>query len=68
MRADKFTVKTREALVEAQEIANRKGQAELLPEHVLSALLAQQGGVASALLSKLAARGDAALANPAQIA
>ena len=68
MRADKFTVKTREALVEAQEIANRKGQAELLPEHVLSALLAQQGGVASALLSKLAARGDAGLGSPAQLA
>ena len=68
MRADKFTVKTREALVGAQEIANRKGQAELLPEHVLSALLAQQGGVASALLSKIAARGDAGLGSPAQIA
>jgi ATP-dependent Clp protease ATP-binding subunit ClpB len=67
MRADKFTVKTREALVEAQELASRKGQAELLPEHVLYALLSQQGGVASALLSKLAGRGDASLANPAYL-
>ncbi len=66
MRADKFTVKTREALVQAQEIANKKGQAELLPEHVLLALLTQEGGVASALLNKLAASG-AVITPPAQL-
>ena len=66
MRADKFTVKTREALVAAQEIANKKGQAELLPEHILLALLTQEGGVASALLSKLAASG-AVMTPPAQL-
>jgi ATP-dependent Clp protease ATP-binding subunit ClpB len=70
MRADKFTVKTREALVEAQELASRKGQSELLPEHVLLALLSQEGGVTSALLSKLAARGgaEAALVDPGRLA
>ena len=69
MRADKFTVKTREALVEAQELASRKGQSELLPEHVLLALLQQEGGVTSALLGKLASRGggEAALLDPGRL-
>ncbi len=57
MRADKFTVKTREALVEAQQLASRKGQAELQPEHILLALLSQDGGVVSAILTKLGAKG-----------
>jgi len=56
MRADKFTVKTREALIEAQQLASRKGQPELTPEHLLLALLTQEGGVVSALLTKLSAR------------
>lgn len=69
MRADKFTVKTREALVEAQEIASRKGQSELLPEHVLLSLLRQEGGVASALLTKIAAKaGESARLDPTRMA
>jgi ATP-dependent Clp protease ATP-binding subunit ClpB len=70
MRADKFTVKTREALVEAQQLASRKGQSELLPEHVLLALLNQEGGVTGALLGKMAARGagaDSALLDPRRL-
>ena len=59
MRADKFTVKTREALVEAQQLASRKGQSELQPEHILLALLSQDGGVVSAILTKLGAKGGA---------
>src|SRR5436309_15337026 len=53
MRLDKLTVKTREALVAAQELAARRGHPELLPEHVLAALLAQEGGLPSSLLRKL---------------
>ncbi|HNO69159.1 MAG TPA: Clp protease N-terminal domain-containing protein, partial [Pseudomonadota bacterium] len=56
MRVDKFTNKTREALQSAQQLAAEKGQAELLPEHLLWALLVQENGVAPALLGKLAAR------------
>ncbi len=56
MRADKFTAKTREALHEAQQQASRNGQAELLPEHILLALLSQEGGVVGALLTKLNTR------------
>jgi ATP-dependent Clp protease ATP-binding subunit ClpB len=53
MRPDKLTIKTREALVNAQEMAGRTGQAEMQPEHILAALLGQEGGVAPALLKKL---------------
>ena len=69
MRADKFTVKTREALIEAQQIASRKGQAELTPEHILLALLEQEGGVVSALLIKLGTRvgGETALLSPERL-
>ena len=63
MRPDKFTVKTREALVEAQQLASKKGQSELSPEHILLALLGQDGGVASALLRKLGAKTPGGEAN-----
>ena len=43
MRLDKLTIKTREALVAAQELAARTGQPEMQPEHVLPAL-APAGG------------------------
>lgn len=56
MRVDKFTNKTREALQSAQQLAAEKGQSELTPEHLLWALLTQEGGVAPALLGKLTAR------------
>ncbi len=52
MRLDKLTVKTREALSHAQSLAQEKGQPELLPEHVLASLLAQEDGVIPALVSK----------------
>jgi ATP-dependent Clp protease ATP-binding subunit ClpB len=52
MRTDKFTVKTREALAAASELAERKGNPEILPEHLLAVMLEQEGGVASPLLAK----------------
>ena len=58
MRLDKLTVKTREALVTAQELATRTGQPEVQPEHVLKALLTQEGGLTSALLKKIGADPD----------
>jgi hypothetical protein len=39
MRLDRLTVKTREALVSAQDLASKTGQPELLPEHLLLSLL-----------------------------
>ncbi len=58
MRADKLTVKTREALVAGQELASRSGQPELLPEHLLLALLTQESGLVPALIKKVGADGE----------
>jgi ATP-dependent Clp protease ATP-binding subunit ClpB len=52
MRIDRFTTKSREALANAQSEAERRGNPELYPEHVLAALLRQEGGVAPALVQK----------------
>ena len=55
MRLDKLTIKTREALVAAQERAARNGQPEMHPEHVLAALLEQEGGLVAPLIKKVGA-------------
>src|SRR5260370_23388816 len=55
MRLDKLTIKTREALVAAQEMAGRTGQPEMQPEHVLLSLLQQEGGTVPPLLKKVGA-------------
>ena len=52
MRPDKFTVKTREALSRASELADGRGNPEILPEHLLLTLLEQDGGVATPLLAR----------------
>ncbi len=53
MRIDKLTTKAQEALQQAQALAERRGHQELTPEHLLSALLSQEQGVAPALLRKV---------------
>src|ERR1700740_1115298 len=55
MRLDKLTIKTREALVAAQDLAARTGQPEMLPEHVFLALAQQEGGLVAPLLKKVGA-------------
>src|SRR5262245_29452130 len=55
MRLDKFTVKAQEAVQEAQSMADRLGHQEILPEHVLAALLDQEEGIIRPLLQKLGA-------------
>src|SRR5689334_22156682 len=52
-RLDKLTVKAREALQQAQELAGTRSQQEVQPEHILTALLQQEGGIVSGLLRKL---------------
>ena len=52
MRVDRLTTKTREALAAAQHIASEMGSPELYPEHVLLALLVQEGGVAGPVAQK----------------
>jgi ATP-dependent Clp protease ATP-binding subunit ClpB len=55
MKLDKFTVKAQEALQEAQSIARRRDHQEILPEHLLAALLAQQDGLVAPLLQRIGA-------------
>jgi ATP-dependent Clp protease ATP-binding subunit ClpB len=50
MKHDQFTVKAREALSEGNKLAQEKGNPELLPQHLLVALLDQKKGVVESLL------------------
>ncbi len=52
MRPERMTTKSREAFQDALDRASRFGNPELQPEHLLSAMLDQDGGVASPLLQK----------------
>ncbi|MEY4579725.1 MAG: hypothetical protein RL701_4428, partial [Pseudomonadota bacterium] len=52
MRLERLTNKTREALQLAQNAAIQRGNPELLPEHLLVALLEQADGVTPAIVSK----------------
>ncbi len=55
MRLDKLTQKAQAAMVEAQSLAEQYGHATVDPEHLLSALLHQEGGVVPAVLNKIGA-------------
>jgi len=59
MRFDKMTVKTREAIVAAQSLAEQRRHAELHPAHLLLTLIAQEGGVVAPLLARVGARPEA---------
>ncbi len=53
MRFDKFTEKAREAVVEAQELAQSYDHPSVDPEHLLMALLQQEGGVVPSVVQKI---------------
>lgn len=53
MNLDKFTLKAQEALQAAQQLAERSGHPELQTEHLLAALLAQDGGLVVPVLQKI---------------
>jgi ATP-dependent Clp protease ATP-binding subunit ClpB len=55
MRFDRFTVKAVESLEAAQREAERRGHQQVEPEHVLAAILGQEGGVVGPVLEKLGA-------------
>jgi ATP-dependent Clp protease ATP-binding subunit ClpB len=59
MRLDRLTHKTREALQAAQSDATSRGNPEILPEHLLCALLEQEGGVAKPIFEKAGVDGRA---------
>jgi ATP-dependent Clp protease ATP-binding subunit ClpB len=60
MSPEKFTVKLQEAFNAAQSAATRHGQQELKPVHLLTALLEQEGGIATPLFEKAAVNPAAA--------
>src|SRR6202163_2387597 len=53
MNFNKLTVKAQEAVVEAQNLARGAGNPEVTPEHLLVALLRQEGGIVAPILNKL---------------
>src|SRR5947199_10842585 len=53
MNFNKLTVKAQEAVAEAQNLARGAGNPEFTPEHLLLALLRQEGGIVAPILNKL---------------
>src|SRR6195256_4809400 len=53
MNFNKLTVKAQEAVSEAQNLARGAGNPEVTPEHLLIALLRQDGGIVAPILNKL---------------
>jgi ATP-dependent Clp protease ATP-binding subunit ClpB len=54
-RFDKLTIKAQEAVARAQELATEAGNPQLEPVHLLSSLLAEDGGIVRPVLDKLGA-------------
>ncbi|GAB4263898.1 MAG: ATP-dependent chaperone ClpB [Candidatus Promineifilaceae bacterium] len=53
MRIDKFTHKGQEAILEAQNLAQQYQHPAIEPEHLLQALIVQEGGVVPAVLKRI---------------
>jgi ATP-dependent Clp protease ATP-binding subunit ClpB len=53
MNLNKYTEKAREAILEAQQIAQRANNPQIEPEHVLAALVAQPEGIVPEILRKM---------------
>ncbi|HEY0386846.1 MAG TPA: AAA family ATPase [Gaiellales bacterium] len=63
MQADRFTIKTQEALQAALALAHARRHSQITPLHLLTALLDQEGGFVTSVLGKIgvtptALRGD----------
>src|SRR5437762_13355838 len=52
MKLERFTDKAREAIQEAAEVARKHNHSQVEPEHLLYALLAQEGGVVQQIIQK----------------
>ncbi len=53
MKFERFTVKAREVISDAQQLAGKFGNPELRPHHLLMVLLTQEKGIAPTLLSQI---------------
>ncbi|MEK7368185.1 MAG: Clp protease N-terminal domain-containing protein, partial [Planctomycetota bacterium] len=58
MRLDKLTIKAQEAIQEAQQLAQSKGQQQIELVHLLSALIEQEQGIVGPILEKLGVNKD----------
>jgi ATP-dependent Clp protease ATP-binding subunit ClpB len=52
MRPDRMTTKSQEAIRAAADLASRRGNPEIVPEHLILAMLEQEGGIALPLFQK----------------
>jgi ATP-dependent Clp protease ATP-binding subunit ClpB len=59
MQADRFTLKTQEALQSALSLAPEKRHAQVTPLHLLAAMLDQEGGLVVPVLGKIGVAPDA---------
>jgi ATP-dependent Clp protease ATP-binding subunit ClpB len=59
MNINKYTQKAQEAVIEAQQLADREGHPELLPEHLLITLIEQREGIVPSILQKIGANAAA---------
>src|SRR5215210_4626935 len=55
MNADRFTIKSQEALQAAQRLADERPNPQVTPEHLLAVLLESDAGVVVPVLQKLGA-------------
>src|SRR5262245_47936286 len=53
MNLNKFTEKAQEAVVAAQNLASEQNHSEVMPEHLLVALVEQSGGIVPSILQKM---------------
>jgi ATP-dependent Clp protease ATP-binding subunit ClpB len=58
MQADRFTVKSQEALAAAQRLAGARSNSEVVPQHLLVALLEQEGGIVVPVLERAGASSE----------
>ncbi len=58
MRLDRLTMKSQEALQEAQSLAERKGNQELQPEHLLQAILSDPGGIGGQVIDSFGTKSE----------
>jgi ATP-dependent Clp protease ATP-binding subunit ClpB len=66
MRWDKFTLKSQEAVQRAVALANENGQPEVVPMHLLLALVEDKEGIIVPLLQKIGVPADKLLATAQQ--
>jgi ATP-dependent Clp protease ATP-binding subunit ClpB len=53
MNLNRYTEKAQEAIIEAQQLAERLGHPQIEPEHLLSTLVSQKGGIVPDVLRKI---------------